>query len=237
MDVSWSNTRNRQWLFPNAIWTNSCQYFLFLAAMGLLVSFRQSWLKMDGHIAKRTVPIVDTQTMLTNSEGTIFGLGMSNGKIYQSTNDGTNWSQAGPDSLQQASQNFSYRPVLTIDRQGYLYYLMTDPYRLYRSINSTATGGNITFVEVPISPILGQNYPNPFNSTTRISFSLPKREDVSLSIYDELGRNVTTIIDRSLFFAGSHEVEWKAEKMASGTYFYRMKAGGQLETKRMTILK
>ena len=83
---------------------------------------------------------------------------------------------------------------------------------------------------------LDQNYPNPFNPATSIRFALPKRSHVSLKIYDVLGREVATVVDEELK-RGLHRVTWDARHLASGVYFYRIQAGGFVQTKKLVVLK
>lgn len=88
---------------------------------------------------------------------------------------------------------------------------------------------------------LAQNYPNPFNSSTNISFDLPSAGYVGLSVYDLLGRKVAILLD-SFLPAGNHLVTWDGrsgigESMATGIYFYRLKAEGFDETKKMLLVK
>jgi hypothetical protein len=95
--------------------------------------------------------------------------------------------------------------------------------------------------ELPSRYCLNQNYPNPFNSSTRISFDLYEDARVELSVYDLLGRKVSTLMDQYLT-VGSHDVTWngrsdKGENMASGVYFYRLQANDFSETKRMLLMK
>ena len=83
---------------------------------------------------------------------------------------------------------------------------------------------------------LQQNYPNPFNPTTIFSFELPSRSNVTLKVFDVLGREVSTIVSGELQ-AGSYTREWNASAFASGVYFYRLQAGTYSETKKLLLLK
>ncbi len=83
---------------------------------------------------------------------------------------------------------------------------------------------------------LGQNYPNPFNPTTTIKFALPHRTDVSLKVFDLLGREVATLVS-GVKNAGSYEVEFNAKNLASGMYIYQLKAGNFVSTKKMMLMK
>ncbi|HTX17450.1 MAG TPA: T9SS type A sorting domain-containing protein [Bacteroidota bacterium] len=83
---------------------------------------------------------------------------------------------------------------------------------------------------------LSQNYPNPFNPTTTINFALPKAGRTTVAIYDILGRQVRTLVDRELQ-EGNHTVIVDASAMPSGVYFYCIRSGSFVETKKMVLLK
>ena len=83
---------------------------------------------------------------------------------------------------------------------------------------------------------LHQNYPNPFNPQTTISFTVPEDSKVDLVVYDLLGKEVVTLINDNLT-AGMYDVEFNAENLASGIYFYKISAGKYSETKKLQIIK
>jgi hypothetical protein len=89
---------------------------------------------------------------------------------------------------------------------------------------------------LPMTFSLSQNYPNPFNPTTTIKFGLPKAADVSLVVYDILGRKVTELVHGNLT-AGYHTVNFNASNLASGVYFYRIQAGDFVSVKKLMLLK
>jgi hypothetical protein len=78
--------------------------------------------------------------------------------------------------------------------------------------------------------------PNPFNPTTRITLSLPAGSAVRVNVFNVRGEKVATIADRYLE-AGSHSFVWDAKGLASGVYFCRMEAAGQVSTVRTVLLK
>jgi hypothetical protein len=84
---------------------------------------------------------------------------------------------------------------------------------------------------------LGQNYPNPFNPSTQIRFTIPKTSLVSLKIYDVLGREVASLINREAYNTGSYTFNFNAASLASGVYFYRLQSGGVSQTKKMLLVK
>jgi hypothetical protein len=90
--------------------------------------------------------------------------------------------------------------------------------------------------EIPQAFKLEQNYPNPFNPTTRIVFNVPNTERVELTIFNSLGQRVTTLVDRVLT-AGEYEVTMDAKRLASGMYYYRLKAGRFEDVKKMTLVR
>lgn len=88
--------------------------------------------------------------------------------------------------------------------------------------------------------VLHQNYPNPFNPKTKIKFQVPKDGLTTLKVYDLLGREITTIVNEDLK-AGEYEYEFDASKnnstISSGMYFYQLKCGEFVQTKKMIFLK
>ncbi len=95
---------------------------------------------------------------------------------------------------------------------------------------------NIEEEEIPSGFELSQNYPNPFNSSTSISYSIPKNTEVSLKIFDLLGREVRTLTNE-YHFAGKYAVVFNAGNLASGLYFYVLKAANNTSVRKMVIIK
>jgi len=108
---------------------------------------------------------------------------------------------------------------------------LKEPYAL-AGVNDTSSGGKIS---------MAQNAPNPFTGTTRISFSLPVGQGVELSVYDVRGREVVRLLDGKVD-AGPHSVTWDGKAAAGysaapGVYWYRMRTGDKVLTRRMVLLK
>ena len=89
---------------------------------------------------------------------------------------------------------------------------------------------------VPAEFKLSQNYPNPFNPSTKISFSLPSSQNVSLKVYDVLGNEVATLVNEEKS-PGVYEVSFDARRLPSGVYFYSLRAGNYVETKKLVLMK
>lgn len=83
---------------------------------------------------------------------------------------------------------------------------------------------------------LRQNYPNPFNPATTIAYSIPEAGQVTLKVFNMLGQEVTTLVNQEVT-AGSHQVKFDASNLASGIYFYQIKAGNFVQTKKLMLLK
>lgn len=128
----------------------------------------------------------------------------------------------------------------------------TIPYFLSSHSEVLSSPGGPSWIELPVTGpslttavrdeslpggfALGQNYPNPFNPVTTISFRIGSPADVTLKIYDMLGREVSTLVSARLP-AGNHALRWDAGGLAGGVYFYRLQAGDDTETRRLVLLK
>jgi Tfp pilus assembly protein PilX len=93
---------------------------------------------------------------------------------------------------------------------------------------------------VPGSFKLNQNYPNPFNPVTIINYQLQSSSDVKLTVYDVLGKEIETLINKKQS-AGSYNITFNATGLASGIYYYRIEAlsldENFIQTRKMMILK
>jgi photosystem II stability/assembly factor-like uncharacterized protein len=163
------------------------------------------------------------------------------GTIFKTTNGGSNWT-----SQKSRTTNNLYS-VFIIDEN-----------RVWISgENSTllkTTNGGTTFIEqekekeIPADFILSQNYPNPFNPETTISYKIQAASQVSLKVYDVLGREVVTLVDEYKQ-PGSYNCKLtrfdsrlarrgiENGELPSGVYFYRLQAGNFVQTKKMLLIK
>ncbi|MBI3586184.1 MAG: T9SS type A sorting domain-containing protein, partial [Ignavibacteriales bacterium] len=126
------------------------------------------------------------------------------------------------------------------------YYITANPTEIYLYnirgyVSSAVTGVQETYEVLPASFSLAQNYPNPFNPSTTIQYTVPRRSNVRLRVFDTMGREVATIINQEVN-AGVYKSEWNGRNTAgisvsSGVYFYRLEANGYQSTQKMVLLK
>ncbi len=101
---------------------------------------------------------------------------------------------------------------------------------------STPIGIRTISSSLPQNFSLSQNYPNPFNPSTTITFEVPSRSNVTLKVYDILGREVSALVNQEIN-PGKYSVDWDAGNLSSGTYFYRLQTENYSETKLMVLTK
>ncbi len=114
-------------------------------------------------------------------------------------------------------------------------------------VTISGNGGNIIIpidylvdveqlTSVPTEFSLSQNYPNPFNPSTSIEFSLPRSTEVSLRVFDMLGKEVVTLVNENKS-TGSYRVSFDGSNLASGVYVYRLETDKFIDTKKLVLLK
>jgi hypothetical protein len=84
---------------------------------------------------------------------------------------------------------------------------------------------------------LGQNYPNPFNPTTNINFSIPRTQNVTLKVFDMMGREVANLVNNERLNAGEYKVDFSGANLSSGMYYYTIKTDEFSSTKSMVLVK
>ncbi len=122
---------------------------------------------------------------------------------------------------------------------GYLVKTQGDYFNKISNLLQKNFGRNRTESEkeiVPTEYTLYQNYPNPFNPVTTIKYDLPNTGEVSIIIYDILGRKIKELINTKQQ-AGRYEVMWDASNAASGVYLYQLRTKDYMNTKKMILLK
>lgn len=154
--------------------------------------------------------------------------GMYDDGIYLSTNNGTSWTSVN-DGL--TNPNIRSLAVLGTDL-----FAGTDNGVWKRPLAEIVSSVEGFLTDLPAEFKLNQNYPNPFNPTTTIRFALPKSQRAQLRVYNTLGQEVATLVNEDKP-AGTYSIEWNAGTVASGVYFYQLKAGGYSATRKLLLLK
>ena len=152
-------------------------------------------------------------------------------KLFRTTDYGTTWTEEMLPA-EAAANGFRQMEFLN-DSLGFAGCIGGYIIKYSTSQPSGVISTNIT----PSKFILNQNYPNPFNPTTLISYSLPSSGNVSLKVYDVLGKEVKTLVN-GFQQAGLHSISFNASALPSGVYFYRMEAANRFTSvKKMILLR
>jgi hypothetical protein len=132
------------------------------------------------------------------------------------------------------TRQYSFKDASITTGKGKVYYRLKQI-----DLDGTANYSDAIPVEYSIIPVefsLSQNYPNPFNPATTIKFGIPKEVKVTLKVYDILGKEVATLVNRKME-PGYYKYEWNGVSFASGVYFYRLDAGSYVKIKKMVLIK
>ncbi|MGA7159905.1 MAG: T9SS type A sorting domain-containing protein [Bacteroidota bacterium] len=160
------------------------------------------------------------------NDSSLYFAGTSDRGAFISTDRGVSWHSA--------NNGLTDSSIISInaDQQGHLYAGTENG--LFKSTGIVTRVDEMN--EVPSSFSLFQNYPNPFNPTTMIRYQLSVNGEVTLKIYDVLGRLVKTL-QEGRQTSGEHSVIFDARSLSSGTYFYRLTAGKFAATKKLMLIK
>jgi len=230
--LTWEEINNglTNW-FVTSLKINSANV-LFAATSGGGV-FRSSnngdnWIPINNGLTS-----VETRALAINSYDFVF-VSSAEG-VFRSTNDGNMWTQ-----INSGLSDYSFVSVLAINPSDYIFTVVS--HDVYRSVNPTTDIVN-EVDNFPSTFSLTQNFPNPFNPVTTITYDIPQTEFVTLKVFDILGREVATLVNEEKP-AGSYEVQFTANGLTSGIYFYQLKVypanggvGDYSETKKMILLK
>ncbi|MBZ0199514.1 MAG: T9SS type A sorting domain-containing protein [Ignavibacteriaceae bacterium] len=166
-----------------------------------------------------------------------FYVGIGTG-LFLTENDGETWRRIHDREI--------YQVVGDNEKPMHLYFITNAERTLIRMLDTfTVTGVNDRSNLLPEVYSLEQNYPNPFNPSTTIKYTIPQKVNsqwsiVNLKVYDVLGNEIATLVDE-IEAAGEHSVVFNSDAVnggiSSGIYFYRIIAGGFIETKKMVLLR
>ena len=162
--------------------------------------------------------------------GTNLLIGTGGKGVYLSNNNGTNWPA---DTVGLMGNSIT---ALAIIGANIFAGTSTEGSIWRRPLSEIITKIKDDRNQIPAQFELEQNYPNPFNPSTKINFTLPKASKVKITIYNQLGQQVTTLVDGE-YSGGPHELNFNASNLASGIYYYRIEAGSFNQTKKMMLMK
>jgi hypothetical protein len=155
--------------------------------------------------------------------------------VFLSTNNGTSWTAV--------NNGLTNTGVRCLAVSGTNLFAGTDGDGVWRRpLSEMITDVQQTTTQLLEKYSLSQNYPNPFNPSTTISYSIPERSNVRLSIFNTLGQNISEMVNE-VRDAGSYEQSFDASQLSSGIYFYRIEAASVsnsktfVETKKMVLMK
>jgi hypothetical protein len=187
---------------------------------------------------KTDTPAIAVSLLETEGKGAIATLAPS-GTIYVNSN--ATFLQGIADALAtKPAKSLGEALVTTINNSGLWdqstrrQTILGDPALVVRRV--VLAGVNPIQSEVQGGFVLLQNYPNPFNPATTIRYALPARSHVTLSVYNMLGQQVATLVNGTEE-AGYHDIRFDASGLASGVYFYRLRAGAYVATKEFLVLR
>ena len=182
--------------------------------------FGDNWTRIDQGFAANSIQCIYTDG--SNLYASLWG----NDNAYYSTNGGNSWTDISA-GLPQWVVSFAMK-------NGTLYATTfgNSEVIIYSGITDVEPGNN----SLPSKFNLSQNYPNPFNPSTKIKFSVPINSFVSLKVYDAIGREVAELVNEELQ-TGSYLVEFDGSNLSSGVYFYTLKAGNFVSTKKLVLMR
>jgi hypothetical protein len=215
------------------------------------------WMRLDGSILSVWTGIINDSSYVVPVELTEFTSNVNAGNVILSWRTASEMNNRGFEIQRAAIKNNDgqkhpdYYTIGFVEGKGTTsnenYYSYSDhpgTSGLYHyRLKQTDYNGDIHYSEeIEVNLSLGinfkldQNYPNPFNPSTTISYELPVPSIVTLKVYDVLGKEIVTLVNMEEN-AGVHEFDFNADKLASGIYLYKIKAGTFEQTRKMILLK
>lgn len=254
-NIYWAGCYQNTMTMGSSNLTSTGQYDIFISKFD--ASGNNIWAKSAGgtnyDFANATA--VDAQgsvyisgyCMETSTFGNASVISQGQGDIYlakYNTNGEFQWVKSGGSSAQDVGN------CLKLDNNGNIY--LTGFFSGAASFGNVSLSSNgvadfillkimnVTGIITPRETVnsfrLNQNYPNPFNPSTKISFDIPKAGVVRLSVVDITGKEIAELVNASMN-TGSYEVNFNAENLSGGVYFYKLETPNGVDTKKMILVK
>ncbi|BDQ01435.1 T9SS type A sorting domain-containing protein [Ignavibacterium sp.] len=234
-------------VYPNGTEINACSYIVANPVNG----FDESNQKTNIFITKNGITLyLDSDEEIRGVQAEFSNTGNYAGDISINTTLGQGhyyfgenilrvllYDRAGIRTLRSGNNFLAHLPFPISNPQ----YVTVEKIILINSNNERLTDNKleIKYQDPPPLPLefnLYQNFPNPFNPGTRIAYSIPRDEVVTIKVFDLLGNEIKTLVDE-FQTQNYYEIQFNAENLSSGIYFYQMKAGDFIQTKKMILLR
>jgi len=177
------------------------------------------------------LPYANGISLATNGDNVFASMGSR--VVYLSTDNGSNWNAINA-GLTIDNETNAYALSLGFSENNIFAGTRIGIWR--RPLSEIITGIDKSKENVAAAFLLEQNYPNPFKSTTTINFSIPKNSYVFLKIFNDLGKEVRTLVN-GVKPSGNYQIEFNASTLPSGVYYYRLQTGDFAETNKLILLK
>lgn len=205
-----------------------------------------SMLVLDPSEFARWAVHLDEATGVWDVEMAIYNPGVAYGAKLGFNVGGSNGSEAAFAQFEDAYQYWTWQPnvpndpwAIPAENDPGFYNLASASHWAVLTFGSdlTSIDDEKTISTIPADFSLEQNYPNPFNPTTTIKFNLSEAGKVSLKVYNVLGQVVETLVNNKEYAPGTYSLQWNADKNSSGIYFYELRNGNNVITRKMVLLK
>lgn len=184
----------------------------------------ENWVFQDNPVTQYEFAQLDDVLFIDENRGWAGGY---SGQIITTTNGGINWiTDVIAPTWFVCFANYGSNKVWCGANNGEVWYIDSVP-----PISVTQNG-----VEIPEGYALKQNYPNPFNSQTTIEFEIPLSQMITIKIYNSIGKEVKKLLNQVLE-AGKYKINFSAEKLSSGVYFYRLEADYFTKSLKFVLIK
>lgn len=233
--------QNNDWgVYDSSYIENHIFHFVDDSTLGLVI-FTPFSGPIPVELASFTANISGNSVILnwsTASEVNNMGFEIEKSKVNSQKSNESGWEKIGfveGKGTTTEIQNYSFKDDLALTRNL--------SHTLYYRLKQIDFDGSFTYsneieieLTIPVEFTLEQNYPNPFNPSTKISWQSPVGSHQTIKVFDVLGNEIATLVD-GYKPAGSYEVEFDASSFSSGVYFYQLKTGDFVQTRKMILIR